>query len=335
MNMGFIGRPMGTVINFFYHLFGGNFFLSIVVFALIIAILRTPLDVLTQRGMAGQFKLRPQQDALRRKYPNDRMRVHQEMTALSQREGVKPLNAGCFGNLLMMPFLIGIFTAMRHPLTMIANVSESVVDYSQQILYRLNELLPYVNIGNPNNPGAIAEHDILRHRQVIVDNYALVVNTGAESAVEIAPDALSNTLHYMEDFPNILNLSFFGHGDLSSIPSISVLNWLWLIPIFTAVFSLLPAIIQAKQQKLTSPPGTPQAMNKMMYVMPLFTGVMAFFFPAALGIYWAFTSLFGGIIRFFVNKKFAPQQVCAKNDCDLMRKQEEREREIMERVDQG
>lgn len=330
--MGFIGRPMGAIINFFYQ-FSGEFFLSIVIFALIIAILRTPLDILTQKGMAGQFKLRPQQDALRRKYPNDRMRVNQEMMALNQREGVKPINAGCLGNLFMMPFLIGIFTAMRHPMTMIANVYGGAVNYAADILYHLNNLdLSYVNIGNPRNSLAISEHDILRHREVIIDNYSMVVDTGVEGSLEIAPEALTYTINTLREFPNILDLSLFGRGDLSSIPSISVLNWLWLIPIFTAIFSLLPAVIQAKQQQLTAPPGTPAAMNKMMYAMPVFTGVMAFFFPAALGVYWAFSSLFGGIIRFFVNKKFTPQQICAKTDCELMKKQEQREREIMQRI---
>jgi len=326
--MNFIGRPMGIIINFFYN-FLGDFFLSIILFALVIAVLRIPLDILTQKGASNQFKLRPQQDAIRRKFPNDRMRQNQEIMALNQREKVSMFNAGCLGNLFMMPFLFGIFAAMRNPITLIAGISDNVVREAGAVLAALRDYFYELNLTYINVGSNITEHDIMSHSRVIVDNYALVANTGAEYAPEISEASIAT----LRDLPNTLDLSFFGHGDLSMNPSFGEPYWLLLIPLAAGLFSLLPALIQVRQQALISPPGTPKAMGAMAYLMPIISLVMAFNFPAALGIYWAFSNLFGGAIRFFVNKKYTPQIICAKADCDLMQKQEEREQSIMRRID--
>ncbi|MBP2078595.1 membrane protein insertase YidC [Oceanobacillus polygoni] len=92
---------------------------------------------------------------------------------------------------------------------------------------------------------------------------------------------------------------------------VSTHNFLWfelgspdyILPILTAAFTFL-------QQKLmmstnTSMKGNPQMamqMQVMLYVMPIMIGVMAFFFPAALALYWVTGNIFMVVQTLLINK---------------------------------
>ena len=92
---------------------------------------------------------------------------------------------------------------------------------------------------------------------------------------------------------------------------ISKYNFLWfelgspdyILPLLTAGFTFL-------QQKLmmstnTASQQNPQMamqMNMMLYLMPIMIGVMAFFFPAALALYWVTGNIFMVLQTLLINK---------------------------------
>jgi len=74
------------------------------------------------------------------------------------------------------------------------------------------------------------------------------------------------------------------------------------------VIPILVALATFAQTKLTTPPDTGNSAagstNKvMLYFMPLFIGYVSINFPAGLGLYWIFFSLFGTIQQWYINNR--------------------------------
>jgi YidC/Oxa1 family membrane protein insertase len=96
-----------------------NYGVAIIVLVLIIRALLHPLAVFQQKSMyrmqEAQARLKPKLDAIKEKYPNDKVKVNQETMKLYSEEGVNPM-AGMVGMLPMMiqmPILIALWTALN------------------------------------------------------------------------------------------------------------------------------------------------------------------------------------------------------------------------------
>ncbi len=86
-------------------------------------------------------------------------------------------------------------------------------------------------------------------------------------------------------------------------------NFLWfelgspdyVLPFLVAFFTFLQQKIMMSYNKSPNPQVQMQ-MNMMLYMMPLMIGVMAFFFPAALALYWVTGNIFMVLQTLFINK---------------------------------
>ncbi len=96
-----------------------NYGVAIIVLVVIIRALMHPLTVFQQKSMyrmqEAQARLKPKLDAIKERYPNDKVKVNQETMKLYGEEGVNPM-AGMIGMLPMliqMPILIALWTALN------------------------------------------------------------------------------------------------------------------------------------------------------------------------------------------------------------------------------
>lgn len=74
------------------------------------------------------------------------------------------------------------------------------------------------------------------------------------------------------------------------------------------ILPVLVALATYLQSKVSQGPtnGNPQAVatqKSMLYMMPVFIGWVSLTFPAGLGLYWVFFSIFGAIQQIFINRQ--------------------------------
>ena len=105
-----IGRPMIWLMKRLYGLVG-NWGLAIILLTLLIKLLTLPLTMKQMRSMKGMAKLKPEMDALKEKYGDDKQRFQQEMWNLYKAHKINPLG-GCFPMLIQMPIYIAWYQAL-------------------------------------------------------------------------------------------------------------------------------------------------------------------------------------------------------------------------------
>ncbi len=108
--LGFLGKPMVWLMRWFYG-FLGNWGLSIILVTILIKLATIYWTTKSMRSMKEMQRLKPQMDALKEKYGDDKVRYQQEVAALMKRHKVNPLG-GCLPMLLQMPIYIAWYQAL-------------------------------------------------------------------------------------------------------------------------------------------------------------------------------------------------------------------------------
>ena len=89
----FITKPMFLGLDFFYRLVG-NFGIAILLVTVIVKLLFFPLANKSYASMAKMKSVQPQMQALKERYPDDRVKQQQEMMEIYKKEKINPI-AGC------------------------------------------------------------------------------------------------------------------------------------------------------------------------------------------------------------------------------------------------
>jgi len=77
----------------------------------------------------------------------------------------------------------------------------------------------------------------------------------------------------------------------------------YILPILTGVFTFIQQkLMMSTNTSMKTNPQVAMQMNVMLYVMPIMIGVMAFFFPAALALYWVTGNIFMVFQTLLINK---------------------------------
>ncbi|WP_425435918.1 membrane protein insertase YidC [Oceanobacillus senegalensis] len=77
----------------------------------------------------------------------------------------------------------------------------------------------------------------------------------------------------------------------------------YILPLLTAGFTFLQQkLMMSTNTSVNSNPQVAMQMKMMLYVMPIMIGVMAFFFPAALALYWVTGNIFMVAQTLLINK---------------------------------
>lgn len=296
-----INVPFGWVLRGCNWLLGNQYILALLLFAIIIEIVLLPFGIKQQKNSIKQAKLRPKEQAIRKKYAgrNDKptqQKMTMEIQELYQKEGYNPMG-GCLPLLIQFPIIIALYNIVMSPLKYICGLSADVIE---QVISVVKSFPQY------------AETTFNTTRNI--DLMAAIKNI-----MGTTPDAFNGIDGFAEAIPSVdalPNLMLFGGRiDLGAVPSFTNFNWLLIIPVLTFVVYFLSMKIT---RKLTyQPMAGDQAMgcsnNMMDIVMPLFSVYICFMVPAAIGVYWIFKSIIG-VGKQWVLKKAMPLPTFTEED---------------------
>lgn len=232
---------------------------------------------------------RPQQEALMKKYGNNKQKYQEELMKLYEQEGYNPMS-GCLPMLIQFPILFGLIDVIYKPLTHIAHLSADTIEKMKEIAEKAGGILGTNTYAQ--------EIDIIN-----------ALNNGKESlfAGQISADIIEKAQH--------IDLNFLGIN-LGERPTWAF-NLLVLIPILSGITSLLVSIYSMRvNQAAQGDQAGGGAMKGMMYIMPLFSVFFAFQVPAGVGFYWIISNLLSGLQTFILNKIWSPAKVAAKLEAD-------------------
>ncbi|OGP86344.1 MAG: hypothetical protein A2Z08_04160 [Deltaproteobacteria bacterium RBG_16_54_11] len=102
--------PILKVLNF-TNTFTGNYGLDIIILAIVLKVVFTPLTHKSQEQMKVMQQLQPEVKRLQQKYKDDKQALNREIMELYKRRKVNPLG-GCLPLLLQMPVFFALYQAL-------------------------------------------------------------------------------------------------------------------------------------------------------------------------------------------------------------------------------
>ena len=306
----YIAKPFGWLLLTFYN-FVGNYGIAVFLFALVVKLILLPFQMKSKKSMMRMSALQPQIMELQKRHEGNPRKLQEETSKLYKEEHVNPMS-GCLWSLIPFPILLALYRAIRFPLTTMMGLSEELVAEGGILARKLADM-GFSSTAN-------AAYVQLQQSQFISNHWN-----------EFDFTTISEKLQF-------INYKFLG-VDLGDMPKLKFwengLTWaaigLFLIPLISAALSYLQMQIS---QKATPQTGTTnqqaqsaQQMKTMNLMMPLVSLYICFIMPAALGIYWIFTSLLGIIQDIILNKIYGKQMELEKAEREARQRAREAEYE--------
>lgn len=317
-----IAKPFGILLMWLYELVT-NYGIAVILFAIVVKLILLPFQMKSKRGTMQTTRLQPKMAELQKKHGANKQKYNEEVQKLYKEEGINPAS-GCLWGLLPFPILIALFQAIRYPLTIMMGVAAELVNEGGAIFNKLAEL---------------------GFTQTVTDAYIQIQQT---QFISQNWDAFAN----LSDKLRQIDYNFFGM-DLGAVPNFRIWDYDWsagasvwgpqlmlfFVPIVAGGLSLVQTLImqkiQPQQAAAADAPGG-NSMKMMTYLMPLMSVYFAFIMPAALGIYWAASSVLQIIQEYVLTKHYTKKMDAedeVKNKARLEREAEiERKREETERL---
>ncbi|WP_439923943.1 membrane protein insertase YidC [Nitrobacter sp. JJSN] len=106
----FITKPMFLALDFFFHLFG-NFGIAILLVTVLVKLIFFPLANKSYASMAKMKAVQPQINALKERFPDDKMKLQQEMMEIYKKEKINPIS-GCLPVVLQIPVFFSLYKVL-------------------------------------------------------------------------------------------------------------------------------------------------------------------------------------------------------------------------------
>lgn len=291
--MSYIYSAIGAVLSFF-NSFLGSYLLAILLFALVIKVLMFPFGINQQKNSVKQASLRPKEMAIRKKYAGkegDREAQNQMQMEIQNMYRANNYNqfAGCLPMLIQLPIILIVYQAIYKPLSYIANFSKDQIDAIKTFIQNNYETLK-VTLSDGKYTGTQLE------MANIIQQYKA--------------DFIANETTSFIEGANIPSFNLLG-ANLGDTPSFY--TWMIIIPVLVFVAQFFSSKLIRKMTYQSVPNNGGCAMWVMDISMPLMISVMAFSFPAFLGIYWIFQSILG-VGQQFILKKMYPYPTFTEQD---------------------
>lgn len=281
-----------------------NYAVAIIIFTLVTKILLFPVNYKTQKDAARMRLLQPKLQKIQKSFANNQQRMLEEQQKLYQQEGVNQM-ASCLPMMIQFFLLFGVIDVVYKPITHILHISKSVRNAA---IERASQIA--TEFGIVNGGRAISSGD-LRNELYTME----ALNNHPDKFSDIAENFLNAVSEFSEKF------TIFG-ANLGKTPTLHPEVWnseavvLALIPFLAGLAQLLVSIYSMIHQKKTNP--VPQAgggcMWGMMLGMPLLSVWWGFTFPAGVGFYWIWSSVFSFLITFALNLYFTNERVAEINE---------------------
>lgn len=107
-------------------------------------------------------------------------------------------------------------------------------------------------------------------------------------------------------------------------------NALWLIPLFSFATAMISSIVSMKIQKKANPDAP--NMAGMMLIMPIFSLIIAFGVPGAVGFYWGCSNVISGGLQSTMQLVYGPNAMAAKEQSKSIIERAKVEQQKIERV---
>ena len=314
---------MGGISEFLYNILSwinswvGSWGWAMVVFTIMVRLVLTPLDFKSRVSMRKTQKLAPQQQALQKKYANDKEKLNQKMSELYKKEHVNPLSS-CLPMLLTWPILIAVFGAMR----LAAN--KQLLEQVGQILAgqqpSMEPWLWIMNLWMPDNFFSSALPDFNTLRSISTDEWVKWFNS---AEIQNNMPALLKSLNLTEasfqgsDLQKTVEaiveamktLPFYAEG-VATIPGYTVPLVNWSVPQMYNGFLLLPILSAVSQIVMTkimggnqpAAEGQPNTGKFMQWFFPIFSLWICLGYSAAFALYWVAGNLVSMGQTYAINK---------------------------------
>ena len=281
--------PFGWILGVLYDL-TSNYGFAMILFALIVNLVLTPINAKSKKSMMKMSRLQPRIQDIQRRYAHDQQKQNEEIQKLQQEEGASMGMGGCLWSFVPLLILFPLFTVIREPITYILGETAEV---TQQIIATVKGLAPEMFSNNNYYDQVIAASAISKYAAEI---QAAIPGISTETLAGI-------------------NFDFFGIN-LGSIPQFNIFSatWAWdwahiglfLIPIVSAASQVLQMLqsqknndsvvtnekgIQDKEMAANSQAA--QTNKVMLWMMPLMSLWIGFTVAAGLSVYW----FIGGVFR--------------------------------------
>lgn len=274
-----------------------NFGVAIILFTILFRILSIPLTIKQQKSMAVNQRISAKQQAIREKYANNRVKMNEEIQKLYQKEHASPMG-GCLVSFLPLLLMMGIFYSVAYPLSNTLHINSGAVSQASQYV----STIP----GFSASSGFYSQIEFIKIFPNIQDTNAI-------------KDLFSQAeLGRISDFSQSFN--FLGL-DLLQSPNANGASPLLLIPIICLVSSIGSQILLTKLQGTQ----TKGCMAIVLYGLPLFTAYIAYTVPAAVGLYWIFSTIFNTLSSLLMQRWYSAQILGARAEAQRIALLEVRE----------
>ncbi|MBQ8764020.1 MAG: membrane protein insertase YidC [Clostridia bacterium] len=284
----FLGVPFGALLRLIYNSIGfESYAISIVLLTLLTRILTIPSTISQQKGMAKTQRIQSKIRRIQTKYAGNQQKIQEETTALYQREGYNPMNAGCAPMLFQFVILFGLIGAIYYPLS---NFLTGITDAEIKLL---SDAVAKISTSKFANSSHLAELLIIQN----IDRLQ-----GIPGVSQATYEAIAN-----------INFDFFGLFSLGDVPKDFGLHIIWAIPVLSFLSSMATSLYsQIKQKKSNPAMANNPMMGCMMFGMPLMSLYFVVSYPAGIGIYWIASSIFSFIITVIIGHFYSPKKTIAK-----------------------
>lgn len=255
--------PLGKLFWLCYQVVH-DYGLAIILYAVIARLCLLPVGIKSEKSRRKMQKFQPKIQALQAKYKGDTRnpKYNEEIQKLYSEEGYSP-TSGCLPALIQLPVIMGLWNAIRNPLTYVFDVTGL-----EKIFAKIQEL-----------GGLVGETYSTTFSQLTLLNS---INEYRAQLTELLP----------ANFPEHIKMTFLGLN-LGDTPNLAF-EWGVLVPILSGVTSFLVGFLTQKINKkvdgsngnTTAAVDPAKSMNFMLYTMPLISLVFAFSFQYGVGIYW-------------------------------------------------
>ncbi len=314
-----IGKALGWMTK----IFGQQYIVAILVFALVVEILMLPVSIKQQKNSVGMAKLRPKMAKIEKKYAGRTdqatlRKKQEEIMALQKAEGYSPFS-GCLPLLLQL-IIVGfilypiIQNPLRYMLDTSTGFSEALLSYATS-----SKALGGLGLTLSSKSNVIELLSILNAENIQgIKTFPLIANGNAcyEAFMSLS----------------IPNFALWGIN-LGKVPQI--LDILVIVPILNVVLQWVSMKLTRKwtgnTMAMSGADAQTNASLKMMdIVMPLMTLFIMFQVPALIGIYWLFRSALS-LLKQFIMKTVFPIPTYTEEEIREMEKLE-KERQKAEKA---
>ncbi len=302
--MSYYYQIFGWILKFIYNLVGNNYALALIVFTLFFRLILLPSTISQQKGAAKQMRMQAKINRIQEKYKDyqkadKQQRIQEETQALYQKEGYSSMTGGCLPLLIQLPVMWGLYGAVYKPLSYILGIGSDVLTQFANIYKDLTGTALELT-------GRVTQAEMF-----ILEKFQDI----APKATGVSQDVI-NTINNF-DF-TVLGIPLYARPSLDTLKhfgsATATDRWLLLIPILSALTSLMTSVLTQKRQEKNNP-STAQAKQMscmMMLMMPLMSLWITFSLPAAVGMYWIISNVVAFLQTLILGYTHAPRKVLAK-----------------------